>query len=123
MFTFVNAGLPLPTKRVLKPALSARDYELYRHEAQQRDEWIGGFALENHLQRLGGSGKTIVTYCRCPGDSTSMTAARRLDTYGIEGVKVLDGGYDAWVAAGGALESSAPADAAEPRSEAGTEPQ
>ena len=50
--------------------------------------------------RLGiGDGTTVVVY----DDSQSLFAARvwwSLRTYGLESVRVLDGGYPAWVAAG-----------------------
>lgn len=52
----------------------------------------------------------IVTYCRCPEESTSLLAARRLDGYGVPGARALRGGFDAWVKAGGAVEAG---DAAE----------
>jgi len=61
--------------------------------------------------------RPIVTYCRCYQEATSLLAAQRLGRYGIEGARALVGGYDAWVAAGGAVatgEDGAAEAAAEP---------
>jgi len=62
--------------------------------------------LPRRLPDLRPVTQPIVTYCRCPDEITSLTAARRLASQGIEGVRALEGGYDGWVAAGGPVEQS-----------------
>lgn len=62
--------------------------------------------LGRRLRDLRAVSQPIVTYCRCPDETTSLTAARRLAAQGIDGVRALEGGYDAWVAAGGSVDQS-----------------
>jgi len=62
--------------------------------------------LTRRLRDLRAVAQPIVTYCRCPDEITSLTAARRLAGQGIDGVRALEGGYDGWVAAGGPVETS-----------------
>ncbi len=45
-------------------------------------------------------GKFIVLYCACPDERTSARAARELLDRGFTNVRVLKGGWDAWVKAG-----------------------
>jgi rhodanese-related sulfurtransferase len=65
-------------------------------------------ALAQRRAELAKPGLPIVTYCRCPEEATSLTAARHLLLRGVEDVRALEGGYDAWLGVGGAIEEGAP---------------
>lgn len=47
----------------------------------------------------------IVVYCACPNDEASVRAAQLLSAAGFKRVRVLKGGWRAWVDAGGQMES------------------
>lgn len=49
--------------------------------------------------------REIVTYCSCPADEAAIEAARQLQGGGFKRVEVLRGGWDAWLKAGGQVES------------------
>lgn len=52
--------------------------------------------------------RTLVLYCTCPDEQTSLRAARTLvSVFGVTNVVVLKGGLDAYAAAGGAVTSAA----------------
>lgn len=59
--------------------------------------------LEHRAKNLPRD-REVVTYCSCRGDSTSIRAARRLLEIGFSRVRVLRGGWDAWVDSGGQVE-------------------
>jgi rhodanese-related sulfurtransferase len=42
-----------------------------------------------------GSG-VVVVYCNCPNEVSALKAASILEKQGIDGVRVLVGGYDGW---------------------------
>ena len=54
------------------------------------------------------AGRTVVTYCSCPGDASSSAVARILCSGGAGSVRVLAGGLRAWRRAGGPVEPVAP---------------
>jgi rhodanese-related sulfurtransferase len=45
----------------------------------------------------------VVTYCECPADEAAIIGARSLLTNGFKRVRVLKGGWNAWLKAGGQL--------------------
>jgi rhodanese-related sulfurtransferase len=47
--------------------------------------------------------REVVTYCACPGDEAAIIGARALLENGFKQVRVLKGGWSAWVQAGGPL--------------------
>ena len=49
--------------------------------------------------------RLIVTYCACPSDEISARAAQILLDAGFKGARVLKGGWQAWLKAGGQLEA------------------
>jgi len=49
--------------------------------------------------------REIVTYCACPADEAAILAARALLEHGFKRVRVLKGGWRAWLDAGGQVES------------------
>ena len=52
--------------------------------------------------------RTLVLYCTCPAEETSLRAARTLvGIFHVTNVVVLDGGLDAFEAAGGAISAAA----------------
>ncbi len=54
------------------------------------------------------SDRTLVLYCTCPDEKTSLRAARTLTgVFHVANVVVLEGGLDAYAAAGGAVTSVA----------------
>lgn len=46
----------------------------------------------------------VVTYCACPNDEASIRAVEVLTSAGFKRVRVLKGGWQAWLDAGGQLE-------------------
>jgi rhodanese-related sulfurtransferase len=48
--------------------------------------------------------RDVVTYCSCPDSLSSKLFAQTLLGYGIQRVRVLRGGWKAWVKAGGQVE-------------------
>ena len=49
----------------------------------------------------------IVTYCACPKDEASISAARILQESGFTRVRVLQGGWNEWLKAGGPVQPRA----------------
>lgn len=47
--------------------------------------------------RSRAAGRLVVTYCSCPDDHASAKAASILIAHGVSNVRVLIGGYPAWV--------------------------
>lgn len=47
--------------------------------------------------------KEVVTYCACPADEAAIIGARALMANGFKRVRVLKGGWNAWLEAGGQL--------------------
>jgi rhodanese-related sulfurtransferase len=45
--------------------------------------------------------REIVTFCACPADESGLRAAQILQQAGFKRVRVLKGGWQAWLAAGG----------------------
>lgn len=48
--------------------------------------------------------KEVVTYCACPSDEAAVIAARSLLASGFKRVRVLKGGWNAWLQAGGQVQ-------------------
>ena len=48
--------------------------------------------------------REIVTYCACPNDESSIAAAQILQASGFKRVRVLQGGWQAWLKASGPVE-------------------
>lgn len=48
--------------------------------------------------------REIVTYCACPKDQSSISAAQILQAAGFKRVKVLQGGWQEWLRANGPVE-------------------
>jgi len=48
----------------------------------------------------------VVTYCACPADEAAIIAARSLLSSGFKNVRVLKGGWNAWLEAGGQMRPS-----------------
>lgn len=48
--------------------------------------------------------REIVTYCACPNDESSITAAQVLQASGFKRVRVLVGGWTEWLRANGPVE-------------------
>jgi rhodanese-related sulfurtransferase len=48
--------------------------------------------------------REIVTYCACPKDESSISAAQVLQASGFKRVRVLQGGWNEWLRAKGPVE-------------------
>jgi rhodanese-related sulfurtransferase len=60
--------------------------------------------FKSHISHLSLD-KEIVTYCACGDDGGAIKAAQTLLENGFKNVKVLKGGWNGWVQAGGAVET------------------
>ena len=49
----------------------------------------------------------IITYCACAADEAAIIAAQKLQASGFKRVRVLKGGWNAWLQAGGQLATKA----------------
>jgi len=54
--------------------------------------------------RFKDESRTIVAYCACANEMTAARAAVDLAALGLPGAKVLEGGWDEWVARGEKVE-------------------
>ncbi len=79
-FTFVNVHIP------------------YEGEIAQTDLFIAFDQISDHLDQLPGKDEPIVLYCRSGRMSTD--AAKVLADLGYTNVFEVDGGFNAWKAAG-----------------------
>jgi rhodanese-related sulfurtransferase len=70
----------------------------YEGEIPQTDLFIAYDEIGGHLDQLPDKNATIVLYCRSGGMSTS--AAEELVELGYSNVLEVDGGFNAWKAAG-----------------------
>jgi rhodanese-related sulfurtransferase len=60
--------------------------------------------VESHLNEVNRAA-TIVVYCTCFNEESSLRAAEKLKENGYSRIFALRGGFDAWVAAGYPLET------------------
>jgi len=67
---------------------------------------VDGASLEHSLHELAASGEVIV-YCACPNEASAAVVAKQIIRQGFSRVRPLEGGFDAWVAAGYAVERTA----------------
>ena len=56
--------------------------------------------VESAADQLRGRASKLVTYCSCPAEESSMSAALKLRSQGITNVYVLVGGYNEWIRQG-----------------------
>jgi membrane protein DedA with SNARE-associated domain/rhodanese-related sulfurtransferase len=74
-------------------------------DRRQRTGWIPGSVRVSDLEQLTlGMYEEIVVYCDCPNDATAALVARQLRAKGIEHVRPLAGGLEAWLIHGGRIE-------------------
>jgi len=77
-----------------------------RGEASYLDQHISGAILipfneiVGRTAELAADGRTIITYCDCPAEESSLGAAAKLVAAGVTNVYALDGGIRAWAEAG-----------------------
>jgi len=67
---------------------------------------VDGRSLEDSLHELSAGGEVIV-YCACPNEASAAVVAKQIIRQGYSRVRPLEGGFDAWVAAGYAVERPA----------------
>lgn len=74
-------------------------------DRRQRTGWIPGSVWVSEVEQLMlATYEEIVVYCDCPNDATAALVAKQLRAKGIEHVRPLAGGLDAWLNNGGAVE-------------------
>ena len=74
-------------------------------DRRQRTGWIPGSIWVSDLEQLPlGVYEEIVVYCDCPNDATAALIARQLRAKGIQHVRPLAGGLEAWLINGGQIE-------------------
>jgi rhodanese-related sulfurtransferase len=56
--------------------------------------------ISNWVEEFESRGVTVITYCACPAEETSLAAAAQLISSGFRDVVVLKGGIQGWDAAG-----------------------
>jgi rhodanese-related sulfurtransferase len=52
------------------------------------------------LTRIAAMGRTVITYCSCPAEETSIAAASEFIQAGFDNVAVLKGGIQDWAVEG-----------------------
>jgi rhodanese-related sulfurtransferase len=74
-------------------------------DRRQRTGWIPGSVWVSDTEQLAlGVYEEIVVYCDCPNDATAALIAKQLRAKGIEHVRPLAGGLEAWLVSGGQIE-------------------
>ena len=53
--------------------------------------------IESAAQSILEMNASVITYCSCPAEESSLAAAFQLRDAGVENVYVLVGGYEEWV--------------------------
>jgi rhodanese-related sulfurtransferase len=48
--------------------------------------------------------RPVVAYCACPDEHSALVVAAKLKRVGVKDIKVLTGGWNGWVKAGGKVE-------------------
>jgi rhodanese-related sulfurtransferase len=71
------------------------------HIKSKRLRYRLGFSPFKELPR----DREIVTYCACPSDEIAIRGAQVFQEAGFKRVRVLKGGWQAWLKAGGPVES------------------
>ena len=71
------------------------------HMKARRLRYRLGFSPFKELPR----DREIVTYCACPSDEIAVRGAQVFQEAGFKRVRVLKGGWQAWLKAGGPVES------------------
>src|SRR5262249_15731635 len=71
------------------------------HMKARRLSYRIGFSPFKELPR----DREIVTYCACPNDEIAVRGAQVFQEAGFKRVRVLKGGWQAWLKAGGPVES------------------
>jgi rhodanese-related sulfurtransferase len=59
--------------------------------------------VEEHLKDLPRD-REVISYCTCPNEASAAQVAKLLMNHGFKKVRPLQGGLDAWVAAGYSVE-------------------
>jgi membrane protein DedA with SNARE-associated domain/rhodanese-related sulfurtransferase len=74
-------------------------------DRRQRTGWIPGSVWVSDVEQLRfGVNEEVVVYCDCPNDATAALIAKQLRAKGIEHVRPLAGGLEAWLVNGGQIE-------------------
>lgn len=74
-------------------------------DRRERTGWIPGSVWVSDVEQLMlGAYEEIVVYCDCPNDATAALIAKQLRAKGIQHVRPLAGGLEAWLGNGGQIE-------------------
>jgi membrane protein DedA with SNARE-associated domain/rhodanese-related sulfurtransferase len=78
-------------------------------DRRERTGWIPGSVRVSDVEPLQlGMYEQIVVYCDCPNDATAALIAKQLRAKGVEHVRPLAGGLEAWLVSGGQIERLQP---------------
>lgn len=80
--------------------VDVRDHASYREAHAAGAILVPLHEVGAAAEQLGARGLTIITYCQCPAEETSMAAALQLIARGVDDVLVLRGGIRGWMLAG-----------------------
>jgi len=92
---------------LLDAGIAPRILDVRSLDSQRRDGRIPGATT---LQKIDGSNLAlvdelrgsaeVVVYCACPNEASAALIARQLMQHGVKRVRPLNGGIEAWIAAG-----------------------
>jgi rhodanese-related sulfurtransferase len=107
-----GVGLVTPAQVLTVPKDDYRLVDVRGHDAYEFAHAVGAISMpEADMDRMAAglpTDRTLVLYCTCPDEKTSLRAARTLaGVYHVTNVVALKGGLLAYRAAGGALSSDA----------------
>jgi rhodanese-related sulfurtransferase len=106
-----DVGLVTPEQVLMADADTAQLVDVRSREAYELAHATGAMAMpESEMVDLMATlptDRTLVLYCSCPDDKTSLRAARTLTgVFHFSNIVVLTGGLDAYTAAGGPVTST-----------------
>jgi len=100
--------------QIVKQRMKKGDYFIFI-DARRPEAWASSDIKLPHARRIPAgeieqrlheipSGLPIITYCTCPEEASSASAAEKINQHGFKEVYALTGGLDAWRAAGNRVE-------------------
>src|SRR5215207_5814559 len=107
-----GVGLVTPEQVLAADLDTIQFFDVRSREAYDFSHATGAIAMPEAeiVQQVSSlpSDRTLVLYCTCPDEKTSLRAARTLvSVFHVANVAVLEGGLDVYAAVGGAVTSAA----------------